>query len=141
MSKFCTKCGKEMDDNANVCSNCGTPFNGAINNQEINNYYNYTDNSYVNNNVAHIEKREILTCILLLIITCGIYGIYWFICLTNDSNSISKNEKTADGGLAFVYTLLTCGIYALYWYYKLGKKIYEAGKINNIEVSDNFYYI
>lgn len=28
MSKFCTSCGKELTDGANVCSNCGTPIEG-----------------------------------------------------------------------------------------------------------------
>ena len=29
MSKFCTSCGKEIEDSANVCSNCGTPVDGG----------------------------------------------------------------------------------------------------------------
>ena len=35
-----------------------------------------------------IQERNIVTCIILSIITCGIYGIYWEICLVNDLNGI-----------------------------------------------------
>ena len=29
LSKFCTSCGKEIAEGSNVCSNCGTPVDGA----------------------------------------------------------------------------------------------------------------
>ena len=132
MSKFCTNCGKELEDSANVCSNCGTPVNGTVFNQQVNNYnYNY------NNNNVNIQKREIATCIILSILTCGIYGIYWFICLTDDTNKICNNEKTASGGVAFLLSLVTCGIYTFYWNYMAGKRMYEAGKKYGIAVADN----
>lgn len=70
-----------------------------------------------------IKKRSIGLAILFSIITCGIYGIYWFICLTNDSNHINPEDKTASGGMAFLFTIITCGIYGIYWNYKLGKKV------------------
>ena len=34
MAKFCTNCGKEVNETDNVCSNCGTNLNG--NNQNFN---------------------------------------------------------------------------------------------------------
>lgn len=74
--------------------------------------------------------------IILSIITCGLYGIYWFIVMTDESNNVS-DEKTSSGGLAFLYTLVTCGIYRLYWNYKMGQKLYLAGKKYNLPISDN----
>ncbi len=74
--------------------------------------------------------------ILLTIVTCGFYGIYWFIVMTDESNLVS-DEKTASGGLAFLYTILTCGIYSWYWSYKMGKKLYEAGRKYDKSISDN----
>ncbi len=68
------------------------------------------------------KKRSVGLAILFSIITCGIYGLYWFICLTNDSNKLSK-IKTAGGVKAILLTLITCGIYQFYWFYMLGKKI------------------
>lgn len=59
--------------------------------------------------------------ILLTIITCGIYGIYWFIVLTDEINMLSEEDDTS-GGIAFLLTLVTCGIYGIYWAYRLGIK-------------------
>ena len=39
-----------------------------------------------------IQERNIVTCIILSIITCGIYGIYWEICLVNDLN-VAADKK------------------------------------------------
>lgn len=71
-----------------------------------------------------IKRRNLFLCILFSIITCGIYVIYWYIVLTNDTNKLAQS-KTASGGLAFLFTLITCGIYGIYWHYKLGKKVGE----------------
>ncbi len=38
-----------------------------------------------------IQRRSIAMCIVLSLVTCGIYGIYWFICLTNDCNAVSND--------------------------------------------------
>ncbi len=34
MAKFCTRCGNQMPDNANVCSNCGTPLSAPVQYQQ-----------------------------------------------------------------------------------------------------------
>ena len=74
-----------------------------------------------------MKKRNIAVAIILSFITCGIYAIYWFICLTNDSNKMSDTDKTASGGVAFILSIITCGIYGLYWAYKLGQKVGDSG--------------
>ncbi len=70
-----------------------------------------------------IEQKNIAVCILLSIVTCGIYGIYWFICVTNDINQLSNDVNGTSGGVAFLLTLVTCNIYGIYWAYKQGDKI------------------
>lgn len=72
-----------------------------------------------------IKRRNIALCIIFSLITCGIYGIYWFIKMTNESNQVAKST-TASGGLAFLFTLLTMGIYSFYWSYKMGVKMDEV---------------
>lgn len=42
-----------------------------------------------------MKKRNIALAIVFTIITFGIYGIYWFVCLTNDSNRMNSAEATA----------------------------------------------
>ena len=44
-----------------------------------------------------IQQRSIAVCIILTIVTCGIYGVYWFICLTNDANTASNTFGTSGG--------------------------------------------
>lgn len=73
-----------------------------------------------------VQKRSIATCLVLSIVTCGIYGIYWFICMTDDTNAVAGIEGGTTGGMAFLYTLITCGIYQLYWLYKQGEKLDTA---------------
>ena len=64
-------------------------------------------------------ERSLPVSILLTIITCGIYGIYWFIVLTDEVNQHSGEDDTS-GGIAFLLTLVTCGIYGIYWAYRMG---------------------
>ena len=73
-----------------------------------------------------IQRREIVKCIIFTIITCGIYGIYWFVKLTDDTNIISGEANGTSGTTAFILTLITCGIYGYYWAYKLGQKLENA---------------
>ncbi len=72
-----------------------------------------------------MKKRSVALAIIFSIITFGIYAIYWFVCLTNDSNRICPEKATAGGGLAILFTIITCGIYTFYWHYRLGKKLGE----------------
>jgi len=68
-----------------------------------------------------MRKRSIPLAILFSVITCGIYFLYWEICLTNDTNKLAKS-KTAGGVAALIYSWLTLGIYHFYWIYMLGVK-------------------
>lgn len=83
-----------------------------------------------------IEKRNIAVCIILSIVTCGIYGIYWFIKLNDDVNTASNTYGTS-GGMAFLLTLITCGIYGFYWAYKQGEKIDAAKNRRGIPSSNS----
>ncbi len=70
-------------------------------------------------------NRNVALSIIFSIITCGIYGIYWFIMLTDEWNEKHVRDGDASGGFSFVISLITCGIYGIYWAYKLGEKIDE----------------
>lgn len=75
------------------------------------------------NGRAPIKSRNIAVCLILTIITCGIYGIYWMICLVNDLNTASDRPGDTSGGVVFLLGLITCNIYNLYWMYKAGEKV------------------
>ena len=81
-----------------------------------------------------IQRRSIAMCIILSLVTCGIYGIYWFVVLTDDANTLLNNTS---GGVAFLLSLVTCGIYGLYWAYKQGEKIDEAKTARGIMSSNS----
>lgn len=150
---ICPNCGKNCPDSNRFCDNCGTAFAAPQSNQQQNNQQNYYQNNYQNNQQngqqsyyqnnyqqngyqqppyqpngcgnysAPIKKRDIAMCIVLSIITCGIYGIYWLICLVDDLNVASGRVGDTSGGMVFLLTLVTCGIYGIYWAYKAGEKI------------------
>jgi hypothetical protein len=85
-----------------------------------------------------IKKRNIAVCIILSIVTCGLYGIYWWITITDDVVTANKGkEYSTSGGVAFLLTLITCGIYGIYWYYKMGKALYIAKTDKGMPATDN----
>ena len=69
-----------------------------------------------------IKNRNVALYIVLSIVTCGIFALYWFVCLADDANTLSNNQGTS-GGVALLLTLVTCGIYGIYWAYKLGESL------------------
>lgn len=81
-----------------------------------------------------VQQRNIALCIILSLVTCGIYGIYWFVCLTNDTNAVANEEGTS-GGLAFLFALITFGIYTFYWAYKCGEKLDKAKADRGMQAS------
>ena len=83
-----------------------------------------------------VKERNIAVCIILSVLTCGIYSIIWFVSLTDDARIISGDERLS-GGKALLFTLLTCGIYSFYWAYLMGKAINEANIKSNRPSSDN----
>lgn len=83
-----------------------------------------------------IQPKSIAVCIVLSIVTCGIYSIYWFIKLTDEANALAEVQAPTSGGTAFLLTLITCGIYGWYWCYKQGEKL-DAAKTAKGEPSSN----
>ena len=84
-----------------------------------------------------MKERNIVTAIILTIVTCGIYGIYWFIVITDDAKYAAKDDKIASGGVAFLFTLLTCGIYGIYWAYKMGELVAKAQEDRGMTAKNN----
>lgn len=71
------------------------------------------------------QNRSIAKCIVLSIITCGIYGMYWFVVATDDVGRVTNRPGTS-GGLSLVFSLITCGIYGYYWAWSMGEKLDAA---------------
>jgi hypothetical protein len=131
VSKFCSKCGNEIDGNAAFCNRCGNPVNDTVGNATIvNNIYNNTSGNRVAN-------RNIVLAVILSFITCGLYLFYWMATITDDANIVSDERSDTSGGLVIVFSVVTCGIYTIYWFYKMGKKLNMAGVKYGKSISDN----
>ena len=135
---FCPNCGAQAPDGSSNCPNCGVPL--AANSAPVpppaapqGNPYGTYNNGNPYNAVPPTgkEPRNIAIAIILTIVTCGIYGIYWFIVLTNETNEAACEPNGTSGGIAFLLTLVTCGIYGFYWAYKQGEKIDKAKNMRN----------
>lgn len=83
-----------------------------------------------------VKERNFVVGIILSIITCGIYYIYWFITLTDDVRVVNKNSSLS-GVKSFLFTIITCGIYGYYWAYKMGKAVSEIQTSRGKPSSDN----
>ena len=70
-----------------------------------------------------VLKRSIPLALVLSVVTCGIYAIYWCVKLTDEANEITGDRNATSGIMAFVFSLVTCGIYMVYWSYKMGEKV------------------
>jgi drug/metabolite transporter (DMT)-like permease len=87
------------------------------------------------------NDRSLLAYILLNIVTCGIYELYFIYSVARDVNRICTPEdrQNTAGLLMFILlTLLTCGLYPYYWFYKLGDRIASDARGQfGIEIKEN----
>ena len=157
---FCTKCGTNNEENSKFCCGCGEPIvqqSEPVNNnpapevappvfeyQQQNNNYGYQQPPYnapysTPYNApykAPITGKNIAKCLILTIVTCGIYGIIWFINLVDDLNKAAQTPEESNGVTVFILGLVTCGIYYIYWYYKAGDKVNKIKNICGLPASD-----
>ncbi len=120
---YCTNCGRKIKDGERYCPYCGTKtFNEYEFNQQRVDYA--------------ISRRSIPMCIILSIVTFGIYGLYWLYSLANDINTLTHQEQPS-GFKVLVLTIITLGFYELYWLYKAGERINEFQLERGI-ISDNY---
>lgn len=147
--KYCQNCGAQCEDSAKFCVNCGVAVQETqstaqqTNEQQTN--YTYNQNVYTNNVVYQngpsnhmITPRNIVLAVVLTIVTCGIYGIYWMIKLNDEINCLADDPTAASGGMVFVLSLVTCGIYSFFWLYKMGEK---CDRIKGVDENSRFLYL
>ena len=66
-----------------------------------------------------ITKRNFVVSILLSLVTCGIYSLYWMVMLNDEIHNIYESMypeayyTRVSGALLLVFTFITCGIYSL----------------------------
>ena len=72
-----------------------------------------------------IKQRSIPMCVILSLVTCGIYGLYWYVCMNDEINQVSNHLDDSSGIKCLLFTIITCGLYSFYWAYKTGNKVDE----------------
>ena len=120
---FCKNCGKEVADGTKFCPNCGAQI-GAAAQTEAPKTETYTGT--VNGVPGGTPKRNIGVCILLSIVTCGIYGIIWLVQMVDELNAAAGETDATSGIMVFLLSLVTCNIYSWYWFYKAGELVNRA---------------
>ena len=81
-----------------------------------------------------IQRKSIGLCIVLSIVTCGIYGLYWLYCMAEDVNLVTARPNGPSGGLVLLLSIVTCNIYALYWFYRAGDDL-DRQRVDQIKLS------
>lgn len=81
--------------------------------------------------IMAIKKRNILVCILLSLITCGIYSIYWVIMLAKEAVSVKDASDNAVLEIVLMILLPFLGIFLT------EKKFAEGCAEKGINHSDN----
>lgn len=107
-------------------------------NQNTSGYQAYTP--YTNGTTFYdvgIQPRDIAVAIILSIVTCGIYNIYWFIKMVDDVNRAANDQSAFSGGVTWLLSFVTGGIYGCYWYYQAGKKMAYAKQVRNMPVDNS----
>ena len=87
-----------------------------------------------------VKEKSIGLCVVLSLVTCGIYGIYWLYTIAHDLNDLCESqnqEKGAEPGLVVVLGIVTCGIYSLYYLWKAGKMVASLTRSNGQHPSDD----
>lgn len=84
-----------------------------------------------------MQQKNIVTCVILSVVTCGIYGIIWMISLTDDTGRLA-GDTTMKGSTAVLLTIITCGIYGYFWAYKMGELVTKAQTAQGKASDSNF---
>ena len=139
--KNCPNCGKEISEGVSFCPNCGVTLKSENQNASANAQVpnqNTMNNSNYSQDRPRVKQESIATCIILSFVTCGIYGIIWFINIVNNVNTICNDEHSnQSGATVFLLSLITCGIYSLIWFYQAGGRMKATSDKYAMGISDN----
>jgi hypothetical protein len=80
--------------------------------------------------------RSIVTAVLLTIVTCGIYGMYWQYKQFETVNAWLGREELSFG-LYLVVGILTCGLFFIYYEYKFANAMVEVQRQRGMRVNDS----
>lgn len=153
---YCRKCGTEINDGVKYCPKCGASIdeetigekiNATIDevsnatNEQLKNVYEDVKGGLESKlNAGRLEtNRSLLVYILLTIVTCGLYSLFFVYSIARDVNQACDGDGQKTSGLVkyILLTILTCGIYSLIWEYSIGNRLSENARKYNLYFSEN----
>lgn len=75
-----------------------------------------------------VSPRSIILYLLLTILTCGLFEIFWLYTTVSDINRMCQRRGIREVGdpiIVIVLTFVTCGIYSIYYFWKAGQALYR----------------
>ncbi len=142
---FCKNCGKEIPDGAGFCPKCGAKTapgtaqpSGESGNLPSGNVQPEARTTRTERYLVDAD-RSLLKYILLSIVTCGIYQLYFIHKLSADVNILCEGDGQETAGLLkyILLSLITCGIYSFVWSYSLGNRLSENAPRYGLRFSEN----
>jgi len=122
--RYCPHCGQEVLSSSRFCPNCGASLEDVFTQNDSYDQGYARSNTYSNvpEEKFNIESRNIATCIVLCIVTCGIYSLVWFYNIINDTRVVFKKlDNDLSAGVVILLTIVTAGIFGAYWWYLAGQ--------------------
>ncbi|MBU45327.1 MAG: hypothetical protein CMN76_19100 [Spirochaetaceae bacterium] len=85
-----------------------------------------------------LEKRSVATVIVLSLVTCGFYLLYWYYKVYQELTFLTgKSPTDNDYGLDLLLVIVTCGIWGIYVDYKISLHIYAYQQKQGIFAQDS----
>jgi len=77
--------------------------------------------------------------LLLSIVTCGIYSIWFWYKYSEDMNIVCNGDgkTTQNYIIVLLLSIVTCGIYQFFWFYGLGNRLQENSGRYGVAMSEN----
>ena len=139
ISMFCAQCGTQASEGSGFCRNCGSAIANnnatqqASNENPVPNYQQPPSSDAVY--PVNGQVRNPVVCILLTIITCGIYALYWDWVTKDQINSLADRETIGAGMLILGWF---CFPVLFYVWYKWDEGLQDIAQKFNVRYSSNF---
>lgn len=70
------------------------------------------------------ESRDPIMTLVLTLVTCGLYGLYWLFVTTEEVNKGLGREEY-NFVKEFLLTMVTCGLWGMFWMWRFSNSIVE----------------
>lgn len=121
--RTCANCGTELDDGDLFCPHCGTRYVEQSELIEEDNSVSLVPalveptepkQKLEKPEWLDIEQKDIAAAIIISILTCGIYAIYWLYCIMKSIKVLKGEDESVAGELlCFIFV----PFYGVYWCY------------------------